>query len=198
MGKQESTASLGVVETPGTKPRASLSAKGLLLALLAGIPITIGMFAILGTALSVFASTTQPGNPAIASSRRLEGIAVWRYPAGFRICTRPSLHDCRVRFGFTQGGDRGTLEFESMNIQSTPSCATQANDGFAACSHPSGLIDDNPSPERTARCLLTWGLLTRDESVMHTVDPRDPQLPPGIMRLECREGYYEGSFENTM
>ena len=63
-----------------------------------------------------------------------------------------------------------------------------------------GCVAGNDLPRTPAElaCLAGYGVLYRGDTNLTILDPRDPQLPPGTLRLDCAEGYLEGTFTDTL
>jgi hypothetical protein len=150
-----------------------------------------------GVALGTTGAT---GVAALAPARptELEGVVGYKMRIGWRICGRQPLHDCRIRWGYENSLSRGTFSFDPTDIAPAVSCETQGEDALGRCGDAGVLIGEEAQRTSMARCLARYGVILRATGTMHQVDPRDPQVRPGVLRVDCREGYQEFSFDDHL
>lgn len=134
--------------------------------------------------------------------QRLQGIALYKGRAVFRVCSRTDLHRCLVRWGFTNNGNRGTLASARIPlVRAVPSCETQVAHAVATCDGEAALLQADGAVATTAMdCMDSYGVISRETGRFSTLDVRDEQLQlsPGTMRIDCAEGYSTGSFDDTL
>jgi hypothetical protein len=148
------------------------------------------------------ASSPAPTQPEVLPPQRLQGVALYKGRATFRICSRTDLHRCTVRWGYSNNGLRGTLASRPIPlVRAVPVCETQPAFAEEHCGSTDALsFGDAATMETTATCMDGYGAIYRDGSRFRQIDPRDERehLPAGTMRIDCAEGYLEGAFDDAV
>lgn len=142
-------------------------------------------------------SPTPAPPPAPRRDARLTGVTAYKVRFGFTVCGRAELHDCRVQWGYLNDGARGTLAFPATDIHPTATCDGQIHAALEICRGQGSLVGEAPERLRHAVCLRPYGVLVRGEGTILT-DPRDEQVRPGTLRVECAEGTREFNFDDPL
>lgn len=117
-----------------------------------------------------------------ARTTRIEtGVVLFETQVDLMVCTNRALHNCVARYG-TSLGD---LVYPTTDIEPAVSCYSQARDATNACTIDGG---------SDARCLARHGVLMDDTATPG--DPRTGAQGNGNVRIECDEGYKEGTFNH--
>lgn len=147
-----------------------------------------------------------PSLPAPTPRAVLSQTVMYRWRAGFDVCTRHTLHACTLTFARNDDGDRSTIQIGPLDIGPADDCETINSSAFQQCGdagtppfsqRPDGGL--GPSQEWLA-CAAMRGMLYRGALTTSRVDPRDEDrsLRPGDARLQCNEGFTLGHFDNTL
>jgi hypothetical protein len=136
---------------------------------------------------------TTPPQP-IRVQGPLAGVAVFSTRGrGITVCSRRDLHGCRVSRGENVGFGPTTIDWPESDIAALVSCDDIGIQAVAACPVDAGHATVIGSMEERAPCERSRGLFAR---VGHTIrDPRDPQLEPGQVVVDCMEGQKRGTFD---
>lgn len=127
-----------------------------------------------------------------AQNRRrapIRGIAAWATRSGgFHICSHSTLHNCVVKFGQDVGIGPSTVQWPQTQILATENCNTQLASIAQACSDGGvNMLATGEQRDAYARCAAPLGLLVRS-SLVRILDPRDEQVPPGTLEIQCDDG----------
>jgi len=128
----------------------------------------------------------------------MEGVAVFRYRNGIRVCARQPVHNCIARLGTSSRRDR--ILGPIPTIQPTASCDTHESAANERCDQL-GIQDLYDPVGRATRlgCLAGLGIVDGEIPTLSRLsDPRDsgPTLPANEAQVRCDEGEILGSFSD--
>lgn len=161
-----------------------------------------GLIAVVGVsgicAMVMLFADPQHSAPQNTPEQRLSGVILYKNRAGFGVCARQPLHHCVARWGFDNGGDRGTLRLQPVEIGSVATCDNITANAVAACSD-AGVSPLAGTPTQPwLECAAQHGFIYRINPEI--LDPRDEHLHlrPGVLRVDCDEGWRDGVFDDLL
>ena len=144
------------------------------------------------------------------SSIALTQTVLYRSYDGFQVCTRHQLHDCILTFVRSDGVTKSLLRIGPFSVAPATACASIEQDAIGRCGdagvdpfHTVPGTERNGPTREWLSCAARHGFFHRSGSATMVLDPRDEtpairSLAPGLVHLQCNEGFASATSANTL
>jgi len=169
---------------PPKKPRSLLDIVFLAALGVLGLITSLGALGWLIMSVTGSGTTSAPTAPA---ARVLQRIALQQSWTALFVCPSEHLHHCRLRYGTAAGAD---LLATDVEIRAPASCDDQEGVALRECT----AADVEYDSADYHRCEALHGVFP--VRGLRRGDIRDTHLAAGVLRLDCDEGYADGTFSD--
>lgn len=105
---------------------------------------------------------------------------------GIGVCASQELTGCELRYG----DPTRTLVWRVARIEPPQACENMMLAAGLACASMAG----DASVQQFGGCFMQHGWMPLEQGIVGYLDLREEQTPPGLARVQCDQGYYEGRF----